>query len=441
MKKYLLLISTAILASCSQGNRDWEPDRSNSCQIIISGDPAIFECAVAVPYRITNEAASKMSAHGLCWNTSGSPTLDDNFAPGPNMPENGGDIRQYISGADLDNGQTYYFRAYVTANGVTQYSQEVSAKLGSPALDPIELEWTRLSETTLPAGIEVYKTTSQLDGHEFQAWYAIADCTNDIELRMQKPDGNAQRLADQFTDDCYVLLNGGYFDFSTSAHDGIFIADGISVGTISAQCGDWGDGPAKDYWYNVTRSIFGVDADGHPAFYWVGTAGTGQNHFYDRPMTSVRYEAQYPAPDENCPSAPVAWTPRYALSCGPMLLKDGRLMVGSDLVKDQYPVTDWEMWDWALASADYCRAQSAVGCTTDGRIVLFTCGLNSDYGPASGGATLKQVAAILKGLGCVDAMKLDGGGSSGMRLSDGTDSSVSTRAVVTTLGFFRRAEQ
>ena len=33
MKKYLLLISTAILASCSQGNRDWEPDRSNSCPV------------------------------------------------------------------------------------------------------------------------------------------------------------------------------------------------------------------------------------------------------------------------------------------------------------------------------------------------------------------------------------------------------------------------
>lgn len=83
MKKYLLLISTAILASCSQGNRDWEPDRSNSCQIIISGDPTIFECAVAVPYRITNEAASKMSDHGLCWNTSGNPTLDDNSLRAP----------------------------------------------------------------------------------------------------------------------------------------------------------------------------------------------------------------------------------------------------------------------------------------------------------------------------------------------------------------------
>ena len=117
MKKYLLLITTAILASCSQGNRDWEPDRSNSCQIIISGEPAVFECTVAVPYRITNEAANKMSGHGLCWNTSGNPTLDDNFASGPDMPENGGDIRQYISGADLDNGQTYYFRAYVFAGG------------------------------------------------------------------------------------------------------------------------------------------------------------------------------------------------------------------------------------------------------------------------------------------------------------------------------------
>lgn len=167
MKKYLLLISTAILASCSQGNRDWEPDRSNSCQIIISGDPTIFECAVAVPYRITNEAASKMSDHGLCWNTSGNPTLDDNFASGPNMPENGDDIRQYISGADLDNGQTYYFRAYITANGNTQYSQEVSAQLSGSTLASIELEWVRRSETALPTGIEVYETTSQLDGHEF----------------------------------------------------------------------------------------------------------------------------------------------------------------------------------------------------------------------------------------------------------------------------------
>lgn len=441
MKKYLLLISTAILASCSQGNRDWEPDRSNSCQIIISGDPTIFECAVAVPYRITNEAASKMSDHGLCWNTSGNPTLDDNFASGPDMPENGDDIRQYISGADLDNGQTYYFRAYITANGNTQYSQEVSAQLSGSTLASIELEWVHRSETALPTGIEVYETTSQLDGHEFRAWYAIADCTGNIELRVQKPDGGAQRLADQFTDDCYVLLNGGYFDFGTSAHDGIFIADGISTGTISAQSGDWGGGPAKDYRYNVTRSIFGVDADGHPAFYWAGTAETGQNHFYARPMTSVRYEAQYPAPNEHCPSAPVAWTPRYALSCGPMLLKHGRLMVGSDLDKDQYPVTDWEMWDWALASADYCRAQSAVGCMADGRIVLFTCGLNGEYGTASGGATLKQVAAILKGLGCIDAMKLDCVGSSGMRLSDGTDSSVSTRAVVSTLGFFSSSRQ
>ena len=32
------------------------------------------------------------------------------------MPENGDDIRQYISGADLDNGQTYYFRAYILFN-------------------------------------------------------------------------------------------------------------------------------------------------------------------------------------------------------------------------------------------------------------------------------------------------------------------------------------
>ena len=82
--------------------------------------------------------------------------------------------------------------------------------------------------------------------------------------------------------------------------------------------------------------------------------------------------------------------------------------------------------------------RTAVGSTADGRIVLFVCDGRIE---SSRGATLTELAAIMKGLGCTDAVNFDGGGSTGMvingkHLNDTT--AEASRAVVSTAGFFKK---
>ena len=80
--------------------------------------------------------------------------------------------------------------------------------------------------------------------------------------------------------------------------------------------------------------------------------------------------------------------------------------------------------------------RTAVGYREDGKVIFFICDgriTNSD------GATLVELAQILKGLGCVSAINLDGGGSTGMVVNGKhlNDQTGGNRAVVSTIGFFK----
>ena len=97
--------------------------------------------------------------------------------------------------------------------------------------------------------------------------------------------------------------------------------------------------------------------------------------------------------------------------------------------------TNYEVWATDIFPTHPDR--TAVGYTADGRIVLFIC---DGRIAASDGAFVDEVALILKDLGCVGAINLDGGGSTGMvaggvHLNDLTGGN---RAVLSTLGFFKK---
>jgi hypothetical protein len=88
----------------------------------------------------------------------------------------------------------------------------------------------------------------------------------------------------------------------------------------------------------------------------------------------------------------------HALTAGPMLLAGGEVQTWT-LRTARHPRTAFGV------SADRKRAWMVV---VDGRQV------------ASAGATLEELAAILRRLGASDAVNLDGGGSSAMVLDDGS---------------------
>ena len=231
--------------------------------------------------------------------------------------------------------------------------------------------------------------------------------------------------------DCLALINGAIYG---NYNIGVIITEG----KMTQQ---WHGEIEGCYWatnsqlYQLTRPIIGVDKDGKAGAYWVGVPQQGTFYYYDRPQPNVVGQAKYGKVTATSPVPAVSWEPYYAISCGPMVLYDGLVCADNSMVDDTHYYTNFECWDESgVYSAHPDR--SAVGVTADGKIVLFICDGRID---ASQGAYIKELGPIMKSIGCVHAMNLDGGGSTGMWLNcagmiNYKDSS--WRSVKSTLGFF-----
>lgn len=71
---------------------------------------------------VTDDGGSTVTEYGVCWNTSGNPTLSNSYAT-PYVGDAGGFI---VRCQTLSSGTTYYFRTYVTNICGTSYGNQVS---------------------------------------------------------------------------------------------------------------------------------------------------------------------------------------------------------------------------------------------------------------------------------------------------------------------------
>jgi hypothetical protein len=97
---------------------------------------------------------------------------------------------------------------------------------------------------------------------------------------------------------------------------------------------------------------------------------------------------------------------KHVIGGGPRLLKSGQIYISRNSERFKNDI------------AKSRAARTAVGINKEGNLVFVTvdkCGPSATSGK-SAGATLEELAQIMKDLGCVDAMNLDGGSSSTMVL-------------------------
>ncbi|MBR1575100.1 MAG: phosphodiester glycosidase family protein [Bacteroidales bacterium] len=400
-------------------------DYENLPKVTVSScEPGLGSVSVRYHWEKVPEEAPE---HGLCLRAGGDPTVQDICLPGPAIPASG-DLYQVVSNAVWEAGKDYRLCAYVRSDGEYWYSEPQPLRM-QEVTEPVTLDWKPVAVEGLPAAIQVYETVSPLKGRAFHAWYAVADCTGDVEFRVQNPSARAT-LDAQAGSDCYVLINGGIYG---TKHIGVIIADGVKQA--------WRDEVDGSYWgydeklYPVARAAFGVDAAGKPACYWVSAPSATELYWYDRPLPTVMGESLYGPASATFPGPAVTWNPVQALSTGPMLLYGGRIVVDREKSPQGYYRTNFEAWAEDIFPTHPDR--TAVGCTADGKVVLFIC---DGRITTSDGAYVEEVAQILKDLGCVSAINLDGGGSTGMvvcgrHLNDLTGGN---RAVLSTLGFFRK---
>ena len=388
---------------------------------------------IAVSYKVAKINGSNPE-HGVCFSASGVPTVDDIKVYGPEIKANT-EILQVVPNAYLEDGVEYQMCVYIKDGSEYRYSEPQTVKLeAQPAA--VELKWEKQTYAGLPEDVEVYKTTSKLNDRNFNAWYAVADPSK-VDFRVLYPEtvGAKKTVASQAESagDCLALINGAIYG---NYNIGVIITEG----KMTQQ---WHGEIEGCYWatnsqlYQLTRPIIGVDKDGKAGAYWVGVPQQGTFYYYDRPQPNVVGQAKYGKVTATSPVPAVSWEPYYAISCGPMVLYDGLVCADNSMVDDTHYYTNFECWDESgVYSAHPDR--SAVGVTADGKIVLFICdGLIH----ASQGSYIKELGPIMKSIGCVHAMNLDGGGSTGMWLNGAgminyKDSS--WRSVKSTLGFFTK---
>ena len=383
--------------------------------------------------------------------------LDKDTAPLATLPENSNSY----TFSNLNSGQNY--RLGVQAFGDNNaFSQLVWTRIETPQIciedpekptepepepepdpnpiDAVTFNWTEVSVAGLPSTVKVYETTDKLNGRALHAWYAIAD-PKEVNVRVLYPGNGGKATVDKQASEagnCLVLINGGIFG---TAPIGFAILDGVQTPWRFIADDNWA--VDKQYWgpdnklHTVSRGLFGVDRDGKPGVFWSFTPSHGTVKVYEKPIPSVAGEAVQKEADDTFPCPPASWEPYNAITCGPVLLQNGRCPITNKKTSKGYWETNYEMWADDIFGVDQLADRTAVGYTADHKVILFICDGRID---ASKGATTLEMAQIMKGLGCEGAMNLDGGGSTGMwaagqHLNDLTGGN---RAVMTTIGFFSK---
>ncbi len=344
---------------------------------------------------------------GVCLSSERTPTVRDIVFRGPSGKTGG---KQLISASALEYGVNYRVRVYARSGDDYFYSTSKQITLSS-APEAITFNWTEVSGLGLPDAVKVYKTTDKLNGRNFNGWYATAS-TKDVAFKVLMPSSGVKTIDDQAAEagNCYVLINGGIFSNSAEGNPpiGFAITDGVQSAWRVADDGLQVD---HQYWgadsklHNVARAMFGVDRNGRPGVYWSYTSSYGNINVYDRPLPEIAGETAYREPDSDFPCPPASWVPFQAVTCGPVLLKNGICPIDSGKTDGGYWYSNFELWANDIFGVEQHPDRSAVGYTADGKIVLFTCAGRIE---ASDGATTLEVARIMKGLGCVGAINLDG---------------------------------
>jgi exopolysaccharide biosynthesis protein len=93
------------------------------------------------------------------------------------------------------------------------------------------------------------------------------------------------------------------------------------------------------------------------------------------------------------------WKIKTAIGGGPVLLQDGDIKI-----------TNNEELKFAGKAILDKHPRTAVGYTANNQLIVFVC--EGRFPGRADGLTLTQMAGLLKEIGCVEALNLDGGGSS-----------------------------
>ena len=256
------------------------------------------------------------------------------------------------------------------------------------------MTWEIVESTTpnFPAGIKIMKGRN--DELPINAWAAIIDPRDpDVDLNViVSEDLDRRETLTQFSQNkkARVVVNGGYFliDKTPAEHVGLLYVNNLTVAPATKSV------LRNNKRYFTARGALGFLDDGGIDIAWVTSRNDSLFNFSE----PVKNQPEEPVDSFDFSKAET-WEVDDAIHAGPVLMHDGKIRVTSNeevffgsTIPDIHPRTD----------AGYRNSGELVLLVVDGRQV------------DSRGVDLQELAILMRDLGCVEAINLDGGGSSAM---------------------------
>ncbi|MCB0284082.1 MAG: phosphodiester glycosidase family protein [Calditrichaeota bacterium] len=255
------------------------------------------------------------------------------------------------------------------------------------------ITWSKVEKDYLPKGVTLYK--GERVSPKLQAFYLEADIQNSrIALRPYQLGTNYTVKDFIAKTGAIAAVNGGFFGGSTSYSSVIYPGEikAINVNSVTRD--------AKSY--PLMRSLFSIDTLNNPHVDWV--------YHFDNTLDGL-FKFAEPLPyTENDPDP----KPAPQKSSGEMYntvltgIGGGPTLVKNSMVQVTY--NEEIMWGSGVG-LDNRDPRTAVGYTSDQRVILLVA---DGRQTVSEGLSLPELAQVMIDLGCVEAMNLDGGGSSQM---------------------------
>lgn len=280
-----------------------------------------------------------------------------------------------------------------------------------------QVKWTNIDSSyqPLPKSFHVYKSNDSLDGKPNVMYYAIADL-KDKDLKFITDTTYRRRIT---PDDFYkknnnplLVVNCSFFSFATNQNLNLVIREGklksYNEETIPAR------GKDTLTYFHSFFGAFGISKNREADVAWV----------YTDSSTKYPYASQFAIPSihdsiatptlqyilrttsivnghqGNSNKSFSKWKMKTAIGGGPVLVQNGEVKISNN-----------EERKFAGKAKENPEPRTAIGYTTDNKLVILVCEGRSN---TAAGLTLVQLAETLKKLGCVEALNLDGGGSSCM---------------------------
>lgn len=274
-----------------------------------------------------------------------------------------------------------------------------------------QLAWKNVTDqfAPLPGSVQIFESTDSLEGQPNRSFYIKADLKDrSLDFTTEVLTGKRKTPTQYYEEGNQPLLvvNGTFFSFQTNSNVNVAITDGkLKAYNLSSV-----KGKNDSLFQYITRGAIGIRKNRTADVAWISTDSSRPfaMALQNKPSTLA---GTLPDPDFDYMKANLSrangiqkkWKMQTAIGGGPVLISQGkinittkeeRMFVGGE--QDKHPRT-------------------AMGYTADDKlIILMVEGRNPGI---AAGMTLKQEAETLRDLGCVEALNLDGGGSSCLLLN------------------------